>query len=124
MRSFRQLGALLLLLVSYVAPVMACTLPDAQMTAQERACCRMMKNDCGDMDMGGSSHGCCQKVSQTADLNAVQAERVAFHPAVFVAVWALTAPLVYPASTAHVWAQQPDDSPPESPPTSISVLRI
>lgn len=104
---------------------MACALPDAQMSAQERACCRMMKNDCGDMSMGGdSSHGCCRKVSYTADLNAVQAERVTFHPAVFVAAWAVTARLIYPPSSVHVWAPLPEDSPPESPPVSITVLRI
>lgn len=124
MRKLRQLGALLLLLVSYVAPVMACTLPEAQMSAQERACCRMMKNDCGDMNMGSNGHGCCQKMSHAADLNGLQTERVNFHPAVIVAVWAVTTFVVYPASKDYVRMQQPDDSPPESPPASISVLRI
>lgn len=46
-----KLGAILLLLVSFVAPAMACMAPDAEMTVEERACCRMMKNDCGQMEM-------------------------------------------------------------------------
>ncbi len=54
MRAFRQLGVLVLLLVSCLAPAMACMAPEAQMSAQEHTCCRMMKNQCGQMEMKAS----------------------------------------------------------------------
>jgi hypothetical protein len=50
MRVLRQIGVLVLLLVSCLAPAMACMIPNAEMSAQERVCCRMMKNQCGQMD--------------------------------------------------------------------------
>jgi hypothetical protein len=56
MRLFRQFGVLVLLLVSCVAPAMACMVPNAEMSLQERACCRMMKNQCGQMAMPGSQN--------------------------------------------------------------------
>jgi len=47
MRVIRQFGVLVLLLVSCLAPAMACMVPNAEMSTQERTCCRMMKNQCG-----------------------------------------------------------------------------
>jgi hypothetical protein len=46
MRILRQFGVLLLL-VSCLAPAMACMVPNAEMSTQEPACCRMMKSQCG-----------------------------------------------------------------------------
>jgi len=63
-KCLRQLGVLTLLLMISLAPAMACMAPNAQMTTQERACCRMMKGDCGQMEMP-ASHGCCQKAPGT-----------------------------------------------------------
>jgi hypothetical protein len=57
--SLRQFGAILLLLVSCGAPAMACITPDTRMTVEERACCRVMKNQCGEMEMP-ASHDCCK----------------------------------------------------------------
>jgi len=78
----RQFGAILLLLVSCVAPAMACMAPEAAMTVEERACCRMMKSTCGQMEMP-APHDCCKKtagmlhdgaLNREADMQQAQAE--------------------------------------------------
>ncbi|HEX4021941.1 MAG TPA: hypothetical protein VHX63_12400 [Acidobacteriaceae bacterium] len=122
MRVLRQFGVLILLLVSCVAPAMACMVPDAQMSAQERACCRTMSNQCGQMEMP-ASHGCCQKTPPSAYDNALNTKAAAFHPVV-VSVSSLVAFEVNPASTVTGWVERPDYSPPKSPPSTVSILRI
>ena len=79
MRVIRQLGVLVLLLVSWLTPAMACMVPDAQMNTEERACCRAMKNQCGRMEMP-ASHGCCQKTPPSVHDNALDTKAVTSHP--------------------------------------------
>ena len=122
MHIFRQFGALLLLLVSCLAPAMACMVPDAQMNAEERACCRAMKNQCGQMEMP-SSHGCCQKAPSIHD-NALDTKAVALQPPIVPVIWLAASELVNPASVAIGWVEHPDHSPPNCPPAAISILRI
>jgi hypothetical protein len=123
-RGVRQLATLLLLLFISGAPAMACMLPGAQMTEQERACCRMMQGDCGHMQMP-SGRACCQKVPQTSNTNAIQWKAPAFHPvvvaALYVATWEMSpSTLLLAGDVAH-----PDVSPPpESPPATNSILRV
>jgi hypothetical protein len=76
---------------------MACMVPDAQMNAQERACCRTMKNQCGQMEMP-ASHGCCQKTPLSVHDNALDTKTVAFHPAA-VAVIRLAASELLPSTS-------------------------
>lgn len=103
---------------------MACMLPGAQMSEQELACCRMMKGDCGHMQMP-SGQDCCQKVPQTSYENAMQWKTPSFHPivvfALYVATWD-TSPsaLLLTGAFAHPDAYPP----PESPPPTISILRV
>jgi len=123
MRSLRQLGALILLLVMSVAPAMACMVPDAQMSTQERECCRMMKDQCGQIGMS-ASHGCCQKAPQSTQINALATKTVAFHPVVVLAIWQAAAALLNPTTVVSEWLDRPEYSPPKSPPTAISILRI
>lgn len=123
MRSLRQFGALVLLLVTCVAPAMACMVPDAQMSAQERACCHMMKDQCGQMGMS-ASHGCCQKTPQSVQINALNAKTVTFHPVVVLAIWRTAAELLNPTTVVSEWIDRPEYSPPQSPPSTISILRI
>src|ERR1700740_1869254 len=42
-------------------PIMACAIPDAQLTAAEKQCCKDMGGDCG-QDASGMpmSHSCCK----------------------------------------------------------------
>lgn len=123
MRFLRQLGAILLLLISSAAPVMACMRVDAQMSAPERACCRMMKNQCGDMQMP-ESHGCCHKSLQSVDQNALQARSVALRPFSAILVTMAAFDLLVPHSVSAEWVESPQYSPPKSPPSSVSVLRL
>ncbi len=119
----RQFGAMTLLLISSVVPVMACVRADAQMSAQERACCRMMKNQCGEMQMP-ASHRCCNKTLQGIQQNALNAKTVALPPFIAVAVTVAAFELSTPTSGSADWVERPQHSPPKSPPSSFSVLRI
>lgn len=122
MRILRQFGVLALLLASCVAPAMACMVPDAQMNTEERACCRTMKNQCGQMEMP-ASHGCCQKTPGLHD-NALDTKAVTFHPVVVAVVWLAAPELINPASAVAGWVEHSDSPPPKSPPSAISILRI
>lgn len=124
MRIFRQFGLLLLLFVSCFAPAMACMVPTAQMNTEERACCRMMKNQCGQMVNMPASHGCCQKAPPSVHDNALDTKTVNFHPVVASIVWLAALEQVTPNSVVSGWADQPDYSPPKSPPAAIFILRI
>jgi hypothetical protein len=123
MRVFRQFGVLLLLLVSCLAPAVACTVPNAQMSTQERACCQAMKSQCGQMEMP-ASHGCCQKTLPSVHDNALDTKAVTFHPVVAPVIWLAAFELVNPPATVIGWVEHPDYSPPKSPPATISILRI
>jgi hypothetical protein len=123
MRVIRQFGVLVLLLVSCLAPAMACMAPDAQMDTEERACCRMMKNQCGQMEMP-ASHGCCQKTPPSVRDNALDTKAVTLHPVVVPVIWLAVAELVNPVSAVADWVDRPDYSLPKSPPSTISILRI
>jgi hypothetical protein len=122
MRILRQFGVLVLLLVSCVAPAMACAIPDAQMSAQERACCQMMKSQCGQMEMP-ASHGCCRQTPQSIHSNALDTKMVVLHPAALTAIWLTASDLLHPATVVG-WVDRPEHSPPKSPPSTISILRI
>jgi hypothetical protein len=123
MRLLRQFGVLVLLLVTCLAPAMACMVPNAEMSTQERACCRMMKNQCGQMGMP-ASHGCCQKIPPSVHDNALDTKVVSIHPVVAPVIWLAAFELVNPSSTVTGWVEHPDYSPPKSPSSTISILRI
>jgi hypothetical protein len=97
--------------------------PDAQMTSEERACCRMMKSKCGQMEMP-ASHGCCKKAPMSVHDNALKTESVPFHPAALVAIWVSSFDLLAPQDASNGWVQRPEHSPPKSPPSAITILRI
>src|SRR5271163_2252652 len=124
MRVLRQFGVLVLLLVSCLAPAMACMVSSAEMNIEERACCRTMKNQCGQMGNMPASHGCCQKTPPSVHDNALDTKTVTFHPVVASVIWLSALELVNPASTVVGWVEHSDYSPPESPPSTISILRI
>lgn len=123
MRILRQFGVLVLLLVSCLAPAMACMVSNAEMNAEEQACCRMMKNQCGQMEMP-SSHGCCQKTPLGVHDNALDTKTVTVHPVIAPVVWLATFRIVNPPLTVIGWAEHPEYSPPKSPPSTNSILRI
>lgn len=71
MKLFSKTVAAAMLLVMLGVPAMACLEPDAQLTEEEKACCREMANQCGSMDMPGD-HSCCQKTVQHHDVAVVK----------------------------------------------------
>ncbi|QHN02902.1 hypothetical protein FTO74_05595 [Granulicella sp. WH15] len=123
MRVLRQFGVLLLLLVSCLAPAMACMLPNAEMSAQERACCHMMKDQCGQMEMPASDD-CCQKTPPSVHDNALATRTVAFHPAIVPVIWLAAVEMVSPPPAVVGWIERSSSSPPKSQPGTISILRI
>jgi hypothetical protein len=124
MRILRQFGVLVLLLVSCLAPAMACVVSSTEMNPEERACCRMMENQCGQMDNMPGSHGCCQKTSPSVHDNALDTKAVTFHPVVAPVVWLAAFEMVNRPVTVIGWVEHPDYAPPNSPPSTISILRI
>jgi hypothetical protein len=122
-KSLRQFGAILLLLVSCVAPTMACMVPDAQMTTEERACCRMMKNQCRQMGMP-ASHGCCTKAPKSLHDSALKTDTVSLYPIAFTVGCVASFELLAPQGVGDGWVQRPEYSPPKSPPSAITNLRI
>ena len=124
MKVLRQLGTLVLLVMSFLTPVMSCIVPSAQMTTVERACCRMMQYQCGEMQMPTTSNPCCHNAPPSV-YESAQAERPFFFHHVAVSIWGLpSSELVYSFSTATRQAKYQDYSPPEAPPSTNSVLRI
>jgi hypothetical protein len=123
MHVLRQFGVLVLLLVTYLAPATACMVPDAQMSAQERACCRTMGNQCGQVEMP-ASHGCCQKTPPGVRDNALDAKTLSLHPVAVTAIRLIPSELLNPTSNIGAWVERPDYSPPKSPPSTVSILRI
>lgn len=122
-RIFRQLGVTLLLGLSYLTPVMTCVLPDAQMSAQERACCRAMDNQCGQTEMP-ASHGCCHKAPPTLYEKFLASRAEAQHIDLTLALWLTPSELFSTDSSAIGWVEHHESSPPQSPPSTISILRI
>ena len=123
MRIFRQFGVLVLLLVSCLAPAMACMVSNTEMNTEERACCRMMKNQCGQMEMP-SSHGCCQKTPLGVHDNALDTKAITLHRVIAPVVWLAAFEIVNLPSTVIRWVEHSDYSPPKSPPSAIPILRI
>ena len=121
MRTFRQFGVLLLLLASSLAPAMACMVPDAQMSTQERACCRMMKSQCEQMQMP-ASHGCCQKTPQTAQAISPNASKASIDPVAVTDVWLTASELLNPITVVSGLVDRLEYSPPQSPPSAVSIL--
>jgi hypothetical protein len=122
-KPLRKFGAVLLLLVSFVAPAMACMAPGSGMTVEERACCRTMKGDCRQIEMP-ASHDCCRKTPGAIHDVALRSNFVSFHVVVAVAVWTLPLDLFPAGDRTKGWIQRPEHSPPEPSPSSISVLRV
>jgi len=122
-KALRQFGAALLLLLSCAAPVMACLAPDAHMTAEERACCRVMSAQCGQMAMP-ASHDCCTKAPNAVLDGALKSNTMQFQPDASIVMWAASLTVLAQQETNQGWMQSPEHWPPKSPPATITVLRV
>jgi|ERR1035441_4205253 hypothetical protein len=123
MNPLRHLGTILLLLLSCAAPIMACFAPDAQMTAEERACCRMMQNHCDQLAMP-ASHDCCLKAPIAIPEAALQSTKLKFRLEATTAVWATSLNASQANNASQSWTQDSEHWPPKSPPAAIDILRI
>lgn len=123
MKAFRQFGIVILLLVSYLTPAMACMVSDVQMNAEERACCQAMQNHCEQMGMP-ASHSCCQKLPHSTLDKALVTKATNDQPVVVAVVWLAACTWLRPALVSAEQINRSDDSPPQFPPGSSSVLRI
>jgi len=118
-----NLGALLLLNIICLSPVVACMAPDAQMSAAERACCHIMKNECGQMQMP-ASHGCCQKVLPSITMVALDKKAILLHPADTDFVKLMATDLFDQLRLSSNLNSDPSASPPGHIAPTISNLRI
>lgn len=123
MKTIRHLGVILLLLLSCAAPLMACVSPEAEMTAAERACCRVMRNQCGQMEMP-VSQDCCAKAPPAIFENALKSNPVRVQPVGAIVLWVAAFGELTRDSASHASNQSPEHRPPKSPPAAITVLRI
>jgi hypothetical protein len=124
MKQVRHIGLVLAVVLSMLAPSMACALSGAHLSKAEHACCVQMKGECGKMGMP-ASHSCCHKEIQAEDfskaayLKSNQVQRVVtsggelLSPVLFSSVIASQREFVELTRTlAH------------SPPQRITILRI
>jgi hypothetical protein len=111
------------LLSLFAVPFMACLTPNGMATAEARECCRKMAEQCGEMGMP-SSHSCCHptvresnpylassRVSVSTQHQAISADLAIAHNSLLTDVF-------------HVQVLSNTHAPPESPPETISILRI
>ena len=118
-----KLAVLALVLSLWASPLMACMLPDAFLTVEERECCKQMADDCGQMDMP-SSHSCCKLVVRQADSYLVNSRFPTVHSVVGLTLFITTTESSLPLSPARANTGFLGHSPPVSPPESIAILRI
>lgn len=121
-----KLGAHALALLLFVVPVvMVCLVPTATLTAAERECCKQMAGQCDKAGMGGS-HSCCERSATPEDLNFVTAKpsRVGPDFGTIALLPPVSAQPVLVADLPAIEFSSAIHGPPESPPASISVLRI
>jgi hypothetical protein len=97
--------------------------PGALLTNDERACCRMMQDQCGQMEMP-ASHGCCHKSPPAVYEKALAAKAEAQHFVSTVVIWLTPFESLSADSSVIGWVDHHDYSPPQLPPSTISILRI
>lgn len=123
MRVVHQIGIVVLLLMLGIAPAVACMIPAAEMTPEERLCCRMMSNDCGQMEMP-ASHSCCQKTPQSLHASALVEKSVTLYPVVVLELWLTAAERAKNNPAFGASLQRTVHPPPNDSSASISILRV
>ncbi|MBB5060103.1 hypothetical protein HDF16_004839 [Granulicella aggregans] len=110
MKAFRHLGVALLSLLSCAAPLMACVTPESEMTAAERACCRMMHNQCAQMGMPASQNGCA-KAPPAVFENALKSNPVRFHPVAVLVLRTASFNVSVNDNVGQAWIHSPEHLP-------------
>jgi hypothetical protein len=121
-KSVGKLAALVLALSVFASPLMACLLPDATLTAEERECCRKMAGECGKTP---SSHSCCKTTVRDADPYLINSRLQISAPAqATMAILPASEILGLPDLISQFVISSDAHAPPESPPVKTSILRI
>jgi hypothetical protein len=119
-KAIRQLASVLLLVVLFGIPAMACLVRGTEMTKAERACCKHMAQQCGSMNMP-SSHSCCKKeVSRPNSMLGGTLVHLIDPTLSGAVVSELPQPFVVAPQSSSFELHPP----PESPPGTSSILRI
>jgi hypothetical protein len=100
-------------------PVMACLVPDGQMTAEEHNCCQKMAHTC-EAGVMPSSHSCCRHPVSHQDISVSKMQT----GDLFLLTATIAETLTSPALVTINGIPRIFESPPESPPQTITVLRI
>ena len=123
MRYLSKSGVLLLVLLMSAGQLMACMLPSGVLSAEEKACCREMANQCGDQGMP-ASHPCCKTITPP-DQRALA--KASFHLSYQAQLFYLLPARVQPNELpqyATPGFEVFDHSPPEAPRLTLDILRI
>ncbi len=114
-----QFAAVLLIIAVVATPVMACMVPDRQMTAEEQSCCKKMARDC-ESSMMPTSHSCCQHpvARHAANIPSIRNGDIALCLAALVEI-PFSPAISMSRSAVHAF-----ESPPEDPLKISTVLRI
>ena len=118
-----KLAVLVMAVSVWASPLMACMLPDADLTVEERECCKNMASDCGRMAMP-ASHSCCTVVVRQADPYLINSRFPTIHSVSNVTLFMAAVEDPVPAILLHANPMSVGNSPPTSPPETISILRI
>jgi hypothetical protein len=113
----------LLIVLSLLAPSMACAVPAAQMSKSEQACCKKMNGQCGSSKM---QHSCCRSTIDKSASPMVQGSNNQLHPdlaAVLIPLPSFWMKALPPASLRRFQLEFPPP-PPSSGSTRTNVLRI
>jgi hypothetical protein len=118
LRRTSQFAAVLLIMAVAAMPVIACVVPERQMTAEEQSCCKKMANDCESSAMP-ASHSCCQHpgARHTANITGIRTGDISLCLASLVET--PFSPVIPIGGNAN-----PFGSLPESPPKISTILRI
>jgi hypothetical protein len=116
------MGIAIALAAWFMTPALACLLPNRQLTQEEHACCKQMAKQCGSMRMA-SSHKCCQAEVRVPNAF-LKASGTVLHTAEHSSFVITQIPQIKPATEFNLHVGSSIHSPPESPPSSTTILRI
>lgn len=119
-------GKVVVLLMAFsvwASPLMACMLPDAALTQDERQCCQEMDGDCGQMDMP-ASHSCCKLTVRDLDPYLVNSRASAVHPQPVVILPQTSSHISLPQNLSQFELLVSAHSPPILLSDTSSILRI
>jgi hypothetical protein len=120
---FTKFVASCMLLLILGVPAMACMTPDSQLTEVEKACCKAMAHQCGDM-ADSSGHSCCETIVQHHDpavLKSIPAPQMDVQS---VGLVSDPSSIVLSSSAIVRVVEQLRHPPPSSFSPSIEILRI